>query len=383
MVVVASWLVWLSIPWYLGLEAPWGHILLAWGAWCLSGAMMLRSRWRLLFANLAAVLLVLGGFEAWLAAKERDRSIRQAVPSYPIGYFGSPHADILGYGPAPGFHGVSALTEAGRTIYRAEYTYDSLGFRIMPAVDGGKRLPQIAFFGCSFTLGEGVQDRQTAPWLLAERAGSAVAIHNFGFHGYGPHQMLSELEHGLVRRALPAGPPVLGIYQAIGDHVRRCAGLALYDNHGPRYRLTAKGGAEFSGHFDDELIPSMARKSLLWRRISNTRIHTDSADVRLWGAIVEASRRKVEALAPGSAFYVVLWDHPATKDNPAMARELSDRGISWIPASALLEGFASDSAGYLIEGDIHPNPLAHRTLADRLWTLRVEPWIDSLRRASR
>jgi hypothetical protein len=53
-------------------------------------------------------------------------------------------------------------------------------------------------FGCSFTFREGVEDREAMPYLVGEL--SKYIVYNFGFHGYGAHQMLSALEYGIVDR---------------------------------------------------------------------------------------------------------------------------------------------------------------------------------------
>lgn len=53
---------------------------------------------------------------------------------------------------------------------------------------------------------------------------SAFVAIAFGFHGYGPHQMLSALESGLARSIADCDTRHV-IYLALVEHVQRSAGL--------------------------------------------------------------------------------------------------------------------------------------------------------------
>lgn len=367
-----------SVQWFLTYEAPWARILLLWAVTLAVLSFISRRTWLCLpFLYTAITLAAVGGFEGWMIYRSQSEQGTQAVPSYPMGYFGSPWPDILGYGPAANAAGISTSSFAGKEIYRVDYHYDGLAHRISPPLQATAPQTRILFFGCSFTLGEGVQDTQTTAWKVGELA-SPIPVQNWGFHGYGPHQMLSALENGLVRKSVPNQAPVFAIYQAIGDHVRRSAGMALYDNHGPRYQLDTTGQVQFKGHFDDDRLQAALRKSLLWRRITNTRLQTDSTDVALWGAIVEKAHQDVQALGPKSHFMVILWDSPHTKDNAAMQRELMRRNIDWLSVRDLIPAWDRDSTQLFIPGDTHPSAEAHQRLAKALWEQRVKPWTNSL-----
>ncbi len=374
----------ISIYWFLGLEAPCARLLGLWAANAgLLAILARRPAWlRLSLVYVMTALLAVAGFEAWMLRAWEASNGAQSVPSYPLGYFGSPWPDILGYGPPAGASGVSVYRNKDREIYRAEYHYDSFAHRRCPPVLDPTPKGRVLFFGCSFTLGEGVQDTETAAWHTAAMA-QPLPVQNWGFHGYGPHQMLSALEQGLVAKAVPRDAPVLAVYQAVGDHVRRSAGLALYDNHGPRFRLGPTGTAELAGHFDDDRLLYWARKSMILRRITNTRLQTNAEDVSLWGAIVDKARHDIEDWAPGSRFYVVLWDSPRTKDHPAMEEELRRRGIAWAAASELIPEMSTHATEMFIPDDVHPSALAHQRLAEGLMRKWVAPWKDSLSGVSR
>lgn len=72
----------------------------------------------------------------------------------------------------------------------------------------------VLFFDDSLTFGEGVNDNQTMPYRVGMRSAGALRVYNFAFHGYGPHQMLAQIELGVVRDTIDCLPDH-AIYQAI------------------------------------------------------------------------------------------------------------------------------------------------------------------------
>ena len=105
---------------------------------------------------------------------------------------------------------------------------------------------KVVFFGCSFMFGHGVEDDQTLPYYFVQEAKGTFEGFNFAGDGWGPHQMLREIETGFVRRV--AGTPDLAIYEAIPDHLRRVAGRAPWED-GPKYDLCRGNEACYSGPF--------------------------------------------------------------------------------------------------------------------------------------
>src|SRR5262249_18549157 len=144
--------------------------------------------------------------------------------------------DVLGFAPAKGIRTRATRSFRGRQTYDVTYTIDSRGLRAAPAEGRSPPPDTVLFFGCSFTFAEGLHDDETMASQVAIRSGGRVRTFNFGFPGYGPHQMLAAIEHGVVRRVVES-PPRYAIYLAHADHVRRVAGLVSWGAHSPRYRL--------------------------------------------------------------------------------------------------------------------------------------------------
>jgi len=74
-------------------------------------------------------------------------------------------------------------------LYDVTYTIGDDGLRITPKYELNELDQCIVIFGGSFTLGEGLNDEESMPYLIGNF--SKFNTYNLGFYGYGPHQMLS------------------------------------------------------------------------------------------------------------------------------------------------------------------------------------------------
>ena len=209
----------------------------------------MRTGLSVLMVNIAAVLLALAIFEGYIGIVQiRGDGTRMAGTIND----GFTHADdMLGYAPDRDAR-VTARKYYGETLlYDVVYTIDGQGLRIAPPVD--KTAPKsgcLVFFGDSNTFGEGVHDAQTFPYRVGVKTNGRYLVRNFAFSGYGPHQMLAELQSGLFDQRTNCKPTHF-FYLAIPEHVARVAGLTSWDRHGPRFILTASGDVVRAGNFDD------------------------------------------------------------------------------------------------------------------------------------
>lgn len=194
--------------------------------------------------NLSVLIIALGASEVYAYITFSNNPIIQG--SYTQDYFTS--NDILGYGPVKGKRVNAKKVYDKKIIYDVTYTIDKSGLRISPLFRSRFEHECILFFGGSYTFGEGVNDHEAMPYVVGKL--SNFKVFNFGFHGYGPHQMLSAIEHGMVKRIINCQPK-FAIYQAIlPAHIARSAGDTSWDNHGPKYILKNKK-LQYIGHFDD------------------------------------------------------------------------------------------------------------------------------------
>jgi hypothetical protein len=337
-------------------------------AWCLVlpvAALGAQSRsGRGLSLGLAILVLPTTAAEVLLTRRERRNLLPecslQSVP--PQGLVEGVH-ELLGHAPVPGRELRSIKRCSGEVVYDVEYTIDERGLRISPRSDA----PAAAlFFGCSYTFGEGVKDEESMPWQVGLRVAEELRVDNFGFSGYGPHQMLRALESGFVEERLLA-PPVAVIYQMILLHLRRSAGMEPWDQDGPCYLLCADGGVEHRGRFRENRRSSplgeLLGRSALWRRLSG---RTGAAERRLGVAIIDAARQEVARRYPEASFRVLLWDEERQKSD-ALEIALRERGIEVLRVSDILPGSRRDDRDYILGPfDMHPSAATHARIAEHL-----------------
>jgi hypothetical protein len=330
------------------------------GAWIAQGVAA-----RAFGVNLAAAALALSIAEVycWFDRPAPDRA--RYAGRYTEGYF--QRDDLLGYGPAPGMRADARKFVGDVLVYDVVYGIDAIGLRRAPPARDGSR-SCVLFFGGSVTFGEGVADEQAMPYRVGVRSGGRHRVLNYAFHGYGPHQMLARLEQEQPPGSAGCDAAV-GVYQAIPAHVARSAGVAAWDRHGPRYRLTGAGDVVRDGHFDSD-PPGAVRRALRlersWaaRRLWGPERALRARDVELYLAIVERARSRFEERFPGGGFHVLLWGTAGERHHDAILAGLRRRGIRVHPVAAMLPGYAREPERYVLgPHDAHPNAEAHDRIA--------------------
>jgi hypothetical protein len=358
-----------------GYQQAFAWVFAAWSIVFALEAAAGRRSLRFLCVNAAAAFGTLAAVELWWGRVERANDQRErAVPTYQPQY--TRLDDVLGYAPIASMKVASMLTKEGRSIYDVRYTIDERGLRVSPPCDCGDHTRSLLFFGCSYTYGEGVGDQETLPYRAGVHTGGRYAVYNFGFHGYGPHQMLAALERGMVKSRIEH-PPRFAFYTAIVDHVRRAAGRATWDTFlGPRYVLSGDT-VRYAGPFKDsapvasedplERAGSLLAKSAILRRLRPGLGDADAAETL--AAIVDAARVRFERDFPGAEFQVLFWGAPSARLRDLTGR-LERRGVVVHQVAAVLPGYSENPERYEISGESHPTAEAYdlvaRYLAERL-----------------
>ena len=338
-------------------------------------------RYRPFLYNLSFVFLALFLFEGYLNLKAFTSGTIQSGNYSGGGYFTADPVRGFGAPLRQATYKSTKRRKTGELIYDVTYTIGADGLRVTPV--RAERADHPAwFFGCSFTIGEGVNDDQTLP--SAYSISSGVQALNFGFHGYGPHQMLRMLETGYAKDIDPRSPSVI-FYNAISVHVERSAGLVSWDKDGPKYSLAGDGVA-YTGRFSDgallaRYLDKILDRSLIYQQVIRPRVFARvDADMDRYLGIVKRSadfaRDKYS-----SRLVVVLWDvfgdrSPASDvDSDVIATELAKRGVPVIRVSEALG--REDYKKYYIEGDGHPLPAGYAKVAELL-ARQIQP-VHSMR----
>ena len=345
-----------------------------WAITCVYAAVIVkRSSAQVGLLSLATVFFVLGAYETYLFSQiVESRAGKTLITTDGAGNAREMSApdDVLGYAPKPSQTGRFTLTHEGNPIFGHGYTIGPNGLRVSPPRQEVADVPCALFFGGSFTFGTGVEDDEAMPFVAGKLSEGKYRVYNFGYRGYGPHQMLAALESGLVDSVLECVPKVV-IYQALVGHVLRSAGLSEWDTHGPRYVLADTGEAIGRGNFDDPdnslfgFLQGNLKKSLALTTLGYNRYTDYQMDLMV--AILDKSRNLVAERFPGSEFYVIFWDGCATKKPESVARILTDKfarkNFQLHLVSLIVENICAQRDEYMIRGDGHPNKTAHEKIA--------------------
>lgn len=279
----------------------------------------------------------------------------------------------LGYKLIPNLSITTTKITAGEIIYTATYTTDSQGRRIVPNSSGREHLQQfIAFFGCSFTFGEGVNDEDTLPNKVAEQMPEYM-VYNYGVPGYGPQLMLAMLQSGDIARTIPQRKGII-VYIFFHDHINRAAGrmscAIRAGKHFPCYEI-CDGVLERRGNFDTarptrlNLMTFLNHSGIVryfWLDFPPLR----SYHYKLTAQIIAESNRLFKSQFDDISFYVLVYPTvPALNKDPALLfAYLKNTEVQIIDCHA----FPYDRQKHALHNqyDFHPSPLLHKIMAEIL-----------------
>lgn len=285
----------MSAPRIAGQPAPYSlrsrllHAMIL-GASLIGGAALtawLDEDWPLIVSGVVVVAVLAGGIVVWRGFRWRDAWLAATVSwvcllsaelvirwyesrpgPWPV--INEPSADDsdnyfvtdpdLGYALKAGGVAPSRLFDDAGVIYDVTYHAEDHGIRVTPS--SASAGPVVAFFGCSYTFGEGVSDAETLPEFFAAATHGRFRILNLALHGYGPHQMLRAIEIGRYDSLFVA--PVAFVYLAVSWQAERASRNAGWNDEGPRYVVDG-GSVQFTGTFRDAqgLFTKVGKHSVL------------------------------------------------------------------------------------------------------------------------
>lgn len=138
--------------------------------------------------------------------------------------------------PRPGQYSQTRTSLDGTLLYNVKYSIDSFGRRTWPNRKSGERF--IIFLGCSFTLGEGVKDEEALPARL-DQLQSGFTVYNYGFHGYGPHDVLERVRQEKWKDSVPEKHGIV-VFVVIDDQIKRANASMTYVSSYGQHHLYMK-----------------------------------------------------------------------------------------------------------------------------------------------
>ena len=314
--------------------------------------------------NLAAVVIALLAFDVWRRAQPIPGMGHRIEGTSAINFYED--VDDLGYLPWPSRSATARKVLEGRTVYDVNYTIGADSFRVAPRPAGAEAC--VLNFGDSNTFGEGVNDDENYPWLLAGHSGGRIAAHNFGVSGWGPHQLLAGLQSGRFARALQC-KPTHAVYYFIPEQVARVAGRTSWDTHGPRYALK-DGKVVREGNFDTPGLPAKPTPDLdegilTWRRLVGVDAMGSREEADLTAAVLIEAARELERLSPGTRLHVLFWKDEPNPLMDSIAAKLAAAGLVLHRPKDVIPGYRGTWQDWILSPlDRHPNARAHGRVAD-------------------
>lgn len=352
-------------------------IVLAWGlfsllalsrlplpfAWiAFSGAvaagMMVRvvgsSGWKAVWVNIAVLSATFGATELWFNRSVSEQRASSATYQ-PANYY---LRGKLGLAPVPSSSIHSTRRRDGRLVYDVTYHYTPTGVRVTLPDSASGADGCVLFFGDSFILGEGLVDSATTPSQVALQSGGRYRTFNFGFHGYGPQQMLAALEFGITDSVVTCRPTHI-VLETIWEHVARVAGLNTWSRTHPKYVIQPDGSVRYQGLYGDSIkvsplwgqLSEELRKSALYSAMVARHRPVNDGDIALYLGVVKQARALAERKYPGVDFEVLLFN----RGNPAQDSMLQTIGIKPHIVEQFIPGYFADTMAYTIPGDGHPS----------------------------
>ncbi len=271
-------------------------------------------------------------------------------------------------------------TRDNSLIYEASITIDRNGQRIAPTFipPPNSTGESALFFGGSFTFGEGVNNDQTMPYVFGTLTKGRFKIYNFGMGGYGPHQMLAAIEHGLVNSIVEVRPRYI-IYQGIIDHIKRVSHLNR--GGGPHYRLSKTGETLYTENPQEcnptheyclwKPVKQNLKKSLLLNSIWFHQV--THREIKLFLNIVERSKTLLQERYPEAEFHVIFWDKPNSSISEGIEGGLREKNFNVHFVQDIIPDYWENWETYHFVDDWHPSAQAHQRIAQYVVTNIVGP----------
>ncbi len=326
------------------------------------------SRLKVLWVNLAVILIIMACFEAVFILKERKAKIRELSVVIENGYVCVADS-LLGWRLMANTSCITKKYVSNKLIYEAKVTIDSNSMRITPECIEPCR-GAVLFFGNSCTYGEGVDDSLTLPYQFSTLTDNRYQVYNFGVYGYGPQQMLSQTQYGMVD-SIVKGKVEHVVYQILyPEHLYRLCGFYSWNENCPRYIQNDSGEPVYAGNYSENpsrfIVPGgIAGSSAAMRALFTKEIKPDSSAKELLVAVILKSKKLLDEKYGNPVFHIILWDWSDGRDEYLFSK-LRDEGIMIYDARDIFSHDPASLRYRISKHDTHPNGFAYRIIAEYL-----------------
>ncbi len=355
---------------------PWVIIFLAIFLYLIGlGLKSKNTNFKMLYFNTSAIIFALFIYETYLwrskISHKNGQSVEMIGSSSEVGYILSD--PYLGYKVNKEGVYTSKKIIDNEVIYDVSYTIKD-GRRYTPNSNNCS-MDCALFFGCSFTFGEGLSDTSTLPFYFNQYAGQRFKVFNYGFHGYGPHQMLAYIENYISKDLKPINGKKLAIFSFLPfDHIARDAGHSKWDRHGSRYEVVGDS-LKRTGTYTiwPEKIEDKLLKSFIYNRFFLERKLSHRDLVRTTEIIKKSNTLLMKE---GITLYLFMWDDPNECEYVFQNQDESDYFFNQMKRSNIkifflhnvISGFDQRINEYTLHKEGHPNEAANKIIAQYLYS---------------
>jgi len=344
-------------------EFSWIVILLATFTYLLLfGLKIKKEKVKILLFNISAIFFALFICESYFSIK--NMSLKNGNTIKVLGNYIKPHP-YLGYGPKKfDVYNVKSIINTD-TIYNVSYTISD-GLRYTPN-SNEESLDCVLFFGCSFTFGEGLSDSSTIPFFFNQYANQHYKVFNYGFRGYGPHQMLANIENRVPKDIQVFKNKKIAIFTFFYDHIPRAAGYRIIDPKEPRYEIV-DGSLRKVGTLSKlpRWMSSMLWQSHTYRKLF---IRKNTSHYDLMRTIEIIKKAKDILLKNNVILYIVVLDELEKNDDDIyFLNEMKRNNIKTFLVSNAIPDYFEKRDNYILHLlDRHTNGLANEKIAKYLY----------------
>jgi hypothetical protein len=315
----------------------------------------------IIFFNISAIFFALFLFEGFL----KLRSLNSGKSIQNIGIYTEAHP-YLGYGPKKdGIYTHKRIVNDQLIFDNVSYTFKD-GLRYTPN-SNDKSQDCVLFFGCSITFGEGLHDTLTLPFFFNKYAKQQYKVLNYGFSGFGPHQMLAYIENRVSEDIQKCKNKRIAIYTFFEDHIARAAGYAMWDQDGPKYEII-NGSLKKTGSFNKlpKKIFSILIRSYTFRKLFIEK-KASHKDLLLTIEIIKKSNELL--LKDGVILYVFIRNTlDKDGDDDYFLRDMRKNNIKTFLLTDAIPNYYENEEEYVINPlDMHPNGSANEKIAEYLY----------------
>ena len=310
--------------------------------------------------NVAAAMVALLLFGVW---QRFETAPREQTPLLLDGSHFYELVDDVGYIPKANARTAAPAKEGQPAAKGVIYTTGPDHFRVVPTAVA-RPDACVLLFGASFAFGNGVRDEETFAAQLVKLSDRRVHVHNFAVSGWGLHQMLGGLQSRRFQRAVSCEPTDAFLMLAPSQIWWTSGALNPWDQYGPRYRVGADGRPVRDGNLG---MPDPYN----WRRWFGLTPTSKAEATRLARAIIVEAARVLRQDYPKIQVHLISyrvssWDDVnfSAEDLLGFEYEMNQSGIAPLPLEGIIPQYRFAQDDYVLGvPDYHPNPRAHRLIA--------------------